>query len=86
LLDVFRTYYAADALIEILDEIPEIRNVTQKPTALIGGFTVDNRDARRVCVVACIDNLLKGAASQALQNMNLMLGFDEYTGIVAGTE
>lgn len=86
LLDVFRVYYADEPLIEILDEIPEIRNVTQEPTALIGGFAVDKRDARHVCLVACIDNLLKGAASQALQNMNLMLSFDEFAGIATGAE
>lgn len=86
LLDVFRAYYAGEALIEILDEVPEIRNVAHAPTALIGGFTVDKRDARHVCLVACIDNLLKGAASQALQNLNLMLGFDEFSGIAIETE
>ncbi len=86
LLDIFRAHYADEALIEILDEIPEIGNVTQATTALIGGFSVDKRDARHVCLVACIDNLLKGAASQALQNMNLMLGFDELAGIATGTE
>jgi N-acetyl-gamma-glutamyl-phosphate reductase len=40
-------------------------------------------DARtnRVIVVAAIDNLVKGAAGQAIQNMNLMLGFDESLGL-----
>ncbi len=35
----------------------------------------------RVVVVATIDNLLKGAATQALQNLNLTLGYDEYCGV-----
>ena len=38
-------------------------------------------DGRRVVVVATLDNLLKGAATQAMQNINLALGFDELTGI-----
>ena len=36
---------------------------------------------RRVVVVATLDNLLKGAATQALQNLNTALGFDELEGI-----
>ena len=38
-------------------------------------------DGRRAVVVATLDNLLKGAATQALQNLNLALGLDETTGI-----
>jgi N-acetyl-gamma-glutamyl-phosphate reductase len=34
-----------------------------------------------VVLVSCIDNLLKGAAGQAVQNMNLMFGFDEKAGL-----
>ena len=51
------------------------------PDALIGGFTVDDRDATRVTLVCTLDNLSKGAATQALQNLNLALGMDEHTGI-----
>ncbi len=36
---------------------------------------------KRVVVVATLDNLLKGAATQAMQNLNLALGFDEIAGI-----
>ena len=36
---------------------------------------------KRVVVVATLDNLLKGAATQAMQNLNLALGFDEFAGI-----
>jgi N-acetyl-gamma-glutamyl-phosphate reductase len=42
--------------------------------------TVDAR-ANRLVVVSCIDNLVKGAAGQAIQNMNLMLGFAETSGL-----
>ena len=39
------------------------------------------RDGRRLVVVSCLDNLLKGAAGQAVQNMNLMYGWDESEGL-----
>jgi N-acetyl-gamma-glutamyl-phosphate reductase len=39
-------------------------------------------DGRRLVVVSCIDNLVKGAAGQAIQNMNLMLGLDETRGLL----
>jgi N-acetyl-gamma-glutamyl-phosphate reductase len=38
-------------------------------------------DGKRAVVVSCLDNLLKGAAGQAVQNMNLMFGFDEKAGL-----
>ncbi len=40
------------------------------------------RDGRRLVLVSCLDNLLKGAAGQAVQNMNLMYGWDESEGLV----
>ncbi|MDI6884300.1 MAG: N-acetyl-gamma-glutamyl-phosphate reductase, partial [Hadesarchaea archaeon] len=39
--------------------------------------------SNRLVVVAAIDNLIKGASGQAIQNMNLMLGFDELEGLEA---
>jgi N-acetyl-gamma-glutamyl-phosphate reductase len=46
----------------------------------LGGFTYDPASGR-VVVVSVIDNLLKGAATQALQNLNIALGFPELAGI-----
>ena len=45
------------------------------------GVTFDSRTGRAV-VVSAIDNLVKGAAGQAVQNMNLALGFDETEGLL----
>ena len=39
------------------------------------------KDGRRLVLVSCVDNLLKGAAGQAVQNMNLMYGFKEQEGL-----
>ena len=44
------------------------------------GFVLDKRTSR-VVVVSAIDNLMKGASSQAVQNMNIMFGFEESLGI-----
>jgi N-acetyl-gamma-glutamyl-phosphate reductase len=39
-------------------------------------------DGRRLVVVSCIDNLVKGAAGQAVQNLNVMFGLDEAAGLL----
>jgi N-acetyl-gamma-glutamyl-phosphate reductase len=44
------------------------------------GFKID-RGCNRLILISAIDNLVKGAAGQAVQNMNLMMGFDEKTGL-----
>jgi N-acetyl-gamma-glutamyl-phosphate reductase len=81
LLSLFQDFYANEPLVDITADIPEIRDVVGTPKALVGGFSASKRDNRQLSLVACIDNLLKGAASQALQNINLTLGLDELTGL-----
>lgn len=82
LLERFEAMYRDEPLIEVGAEIPEIRDL-DPPTGLrIGGFSVDARDAQRAALVVVLDNLLKGAASQALQNLNLALGLDEFSGVL----
>jgi N-acetyl-gamma-glutamyl-phosphate reductase len=44
------------------------------------GFSLAD-DGRRLILISCLDNLLKGAAGQAVQNMNLMYGWDEAEGL-----
>lgn len=81
--DAFRaaydTAYAGELLIEVTDAIPEITDGAFKPGAVVGGFTL-SEDGRRGVVVAALDNLLKGAAVQALQNLALALGLEEMKG------
>jgi N-acetyl-gamma-glutamyl-phosphate reductase len=81
LLQRYRSYYDGEAHVVVRDEIPQVRDVQNGPDFHVGGFTVDQRDPRRVTVVAVLDNLLKGAASQALQNLNLALGLEESLGL-----
>lgn len=75
-------FYGTEPLVAIQDEAPWVSRIAGRHGAAIGGFTV-SPDRRRVVVVATLDNLLKGAATQAMQNLNRALGFDEMTGIEA---
>jgi len=55
----------------VIREIPDTKMVVEKDTCVIGGFVYDNN--HKLVVVSVIDNLMKGAASQAIENMRLML-------------
>ena len=59
-------------------------SVAGRHHAAVGGFTLAG-DGRRLVVVAALDNLLKGAATQAMQNLNLAFDFDELAGITTGS-
>lgn len=72
--------YRKERLVRVLDEIPHVRDIAGRHDVAIGGITVDDAGGRLV-MVATIDNLLKGAATQALQNLNLACGFDELEGV-----
>lgn len=76
-----RDAFLHEPLIELQDEAPELRDGTNRAGVLIGGVQVSD-DGRNVVVVAAEDNLLKGAAVQAVQNLNLALGIPELTGIL----
>lgn len=72
--------YAGEPLIRVVDDAPWVSRIAGKQHAEIGGFAVAP-GGKRVVVVATLDNLLKGAATQALQNVNMALGFGELEGI-----
>ena len=76
----YRAFYADAALVHIVDDPPWVSRIAGQHHAEIGGFTVA-LGGKRVVVVATLDNLLKGAATQALQNLNLAFGMPELTGI-----
>ena len=62
------------------EAIPEIRHVAHSNFCDIGWKLDTNSD--RLILVSCLDNLLKGAAGQALQNFNVAYGFDEREALV----
>jgi N-acetyl-gamma-glutamyl-phosphate reductase/acetylglutamate kinase len=79
--DVFSEFYQNEKLVKIIEgEPPLVRDNAGKHSVSIGGFGVQ-ADGKRAVICTTIDNLLKGAATQAVQNLNLSLGFDEYAGI-----
>jgi len=79
-LALYRNFYTDEPLVRIVDEAPWVSAIAGRHYVEIGGFAVAP-GGKRVVVVATIDNLLKGAATQAVQNLNLALGFDEMEAI-----
>lgn len=79
---LYDTQYGKEALISLRNAPPELKDRTGRSGVLIGGISV-SEDGSNAVVVAAEDNLLKGAAVQAIQNVNLALGLHEMTGIAA---
>lgn len=76
----FRDRYANEPLVRVQAAAPWVSRIAGRHHAEVGGFTL-SADGRRLVVVATEDNLLKGAATQALQNLNTAFGLDEMSGI-----
>ncbi len=76
----YTDFYASEPLVHVSDEAPWTSRIAGQHHADVGGFTLSD-DGRRLVVVSVLDNLLKGAATQAMQNLNLAFGFDELQGI-----
>lgn len=72
--------YAGESLVKVQDDAPWVSNIANRHGAALGGFTLD-ASGQRLVGVCVLDNLLKGAATQSLQNIHLALGIDELTGI-----
>jgi N-acetyl-gamma-glutamyl-phosphate reductase/acetylglutamate kinase len=79
--DLYSEYYDGEPLVDVIEAVPEVRDIAGKHGASVGGFTVPKDGPPRVVVVSTLDNLRKGAATQCLQNMNIICGFDEFAGI-----
>jgi len=78
---MYADVYADAPFVRVLPagKLPELKNVVNTPRCEIGYQLLQG--GRRAVVVSVIDNLLKGAASQAVQNFNRMYGFDETEGL-----
>ena len=72
--------YAGEPLVDVIDQAPWVSRIAGRHGVEIGGFAVAP-GGKRLVVVATLDNLLKGAATQAMQNINIALGFDELASI-----
>ncbi|MBA3319357.1 MAG: N-acetyl-gamma-glutamyl-phosphate reductase [Gemmatimonadales bacterium] len=78
----FREAYVGRPFVRILDAPPELTHAVGTNYALI--HAVESEDGAEVQVTVAIDNLVKGAAGQAIQAMNLALGIDEQAGLKGG--
>ena len=77
----WRESYAAEPFIEISDVTPSLRDVVNRNVVRISATALEGTRTPMLLVTSAIDNLMKGAAGQAVQNANLMLGLDEVAGL-----
>jgi N-acetyl-gamma-glutamyl-phosphate reductase len=75
--------YAHEPFIELVQQPPELRDVAHRNVVRIAAMPVAHVRTPTLLVFSAIDNLVKGAAGQAIQNANLMLGLDETMGLPA---
>lgn len=80
-VNFYKDFYKGKKFVRILDEgfLPSIKNVANTNFCEIG-IDVDTRTDKLI-IVSAIDNLVKGASGQAVQNMNVMFGLDETEGL-----
>ena len=77
IVDIYKTFYADEPFTHYVDGDISLKQVVNTNKCLIHC----EKDGTRLLITAAIDNLLKGAVGQAVQNMNIMAGIDETTGL-----
>ena len=78
LVELYRSFYQKSPFVRVIDHLP-----ATKDTAHTNFCDIALRVVRgRILVLACLDNLIKGAAGVAVQNLNLMLGCPEETALM----
>lgn len=82
IVDVYEKHYAGEPFIRLYEagHVPDLRAVARTNFCDIG--VIADTSSGRCVVVSAIDNLLKGAAGQAIQNLNLAFGFEETAGLL----
>ena len=82
IIDIYEKRYAGEPFVRIYDagKAPDLKSVNYTNFCDLG-VTYDAASGRAV-IVSCIDNLIKGASGQAVQNMNVMFGIDETAGLL----
>lgn len=78
---LYSEYYKEEPFVQVLkdNKVPLLASVRGSNNCQIGGISLD--DMNHLVIVSAIDNLVKGASGQAIQNMNIMFGFDETEGL-----
>ncbi|HVT37866.1 MAG TPA: N-acetyl-gamma-glutamyl-phosphate reductase [Gemmatimonadaceae bacterium] len=82
-LEPWKARYANEPFVELVTDPPELRHVAHRNVVRIAVFPMAHVRVPTLLVFSAIDNLVKGAAGQAVQNANLMLGLDETVGLPA---
>ena len=80
IFNMYKNFYENSKLINIKKDIPMINEIINTHTVEIGGFSLDE-NKQHLTLCCTLDNLLKGAATQVIQNINAACGFDDLTGI-----
>ncbi|MBI5043627.1 MAG: N-acetyl-gamma-glutamyl-phosphate reductase, partial [Nitrospirae bacterium] len=77
----YKGFYENEPFVRVLDSgaLPDTKNVRGSNICEIG--VVEDKRIGMIVIVSAIDNLIKGASGQAIQNMNIMMGFDEECGL-----
>ena len=76
---MFKDFYLDHPFVEIIDSSPMTKQTLGTNNCVIYPY-LDNI-SKKIIVISSIDNLVKGAAGQAVQNMNIMCGFNEDEGL-----
>jgi len=82
-LEIWKADYADEPFVEITAQAPSLRDVVRRNVVRVSATFAKGMRQPTLIVIAAIDNLMKGAAGQAVQNANLMLGLSETTGLPA---
>jgi N-acetyl-gamma-glutamyl-phosphate reductase len=77
-LDAYKRFYKKEPFIRVMEGVPSLLGVKGSNYCHIGGI---ESDGNRIVIFSAIDNLVKGASGQAVQNMNIAAGFDETLGL-----
>jgi N-acetyl-gamma-glutamyl-phosphate reductase len=78
---LWRRFYANEPFIEIADQPPSLRDVVRRNVVRLSVSRAANVRQPTLIIISAIDNLMKGAAGQAVQNANLLLGLTEQSGL-----
>ena len=79
-IDAYRSFFTHSPMVRLYEHgLPQIQHVVRTSYADIG-FQL-SPDGTRAVIVSCLDNLFKGASSQAVQNLNVMFGWEESEGL-----
>ena len=74
---LYETYYESHPFVHIADDNPDMKQVVNTNKCIL----YPEKHGDQLMIISCIDNLLKGASGQAVQNMNLLFGIDEKAGL-----